>query len=143
MTINQLPALNALLNGTAAVLLATGYAFIKSGRVLYHRICMVTAFCVSSAFLVSYLTFHYHAGNVPFRGQGWTRPVYFSILISHTLLAIATVPLVLRTLYLAVNSRFEEHRRIARWTFPTWMYVSVTGVIVYWLLFRLYPAAAL
>jgi len=132
-----LPALNAFLNGTSAVLLGAGYFFIRRKRVIAHKLCMLTAFGVSSLFLVSYLLYHWEAGSVPFSGRGAIRAVYFSLLISHITLAAAIVPLALTTLYRASSEQFEKHKRIARWTLPLWLYVSVTGVIVYWMLHRL------
>ncbi len=138
------PGLNATLNGACAVLLVTGYAFIRRRRILPHKLSMGLAFLTSVAFLISYLYYHYHVGSVHFRGQGWIRPVYFSLLFSHTVLAAAIVPLALVTLSRALRGRFDRHKRIARWTLPIWLYVSVTGVIIYWLLYHLYapPAAS-
>ncbi|MCH7803816.1 MAG: DUF420 domain-containing protein [Acidobacteria bacterium] len=136
MSIGDLPTLNAALNGTSAVLLALGYLFIRRKKVNLHKACMVSAFVISTLFLVSYLTYHYHAGSKPFPGEGWTRPVYFTILISHVLLATATLPLSIVTLARGFRGRFEKHRRIARWALPIWLYVSVTGVIVYLLLYH-------
>jgi len=136
--ITSLPAINAFLNGLSAVLLLTGYTFIRRGKVPYHRACMVSAFISSSIFLASYLYFHFHAGLVRFSGQGLVRPLYFTLLTTHTILAIVIVPLVLITLYRALTKQFVRHRAIARWTYPLWMYVSVTGVIIYWMLYRLY-----
>ena len=137
MEIGTLPSVNAALNATSGVLLLVGYRFIRHGRTDAHRSCMLAAFAVSSLFLASYLFYHYHAGSKPFMGQGWVRPVYFTILISHIILAAAIVPLALVTLYRGLQGRFERHRRIARWTFPIWLYVSVTGVVVYWMLYHL------
>lgn len=134
-----LPTLNAALNSASALLLAAGYLFILSGRVAAHRRCMLAAFTTSALFLTSYLIYHYNVGSVPFSGRGWIRGLYFSILISHTILAAAIVPLVLITLMRALKSDFLRHRKIARWTLPLWFYVSVTGVIVYWMLYRLGP----
>jgi len=136
ISIDDLPTLNAALNGTSAVLLALGYCFIRRKKVDLHKACMVSAFGTSTLFLVSYLIYHYHAGSKPFPGEGWTRPVYFTILISHVILATATVPLAILTLARALRSRFEKHRRIARWALPIWLYVSVTGVVVYLMLYR-------
>jgi uncharacterized membrane protein YozB (DUF420 family) len=135
----QLPAANAVLNGTSAVFLLAGFTMIRSGKVFAHRVCMLTAFTCSTLFLCGYLYYHFTIGLVRFGGEGWIRPVYFTILISHTILAIVIVPLVLITLTRALRSQFPRHRAIARWTLPLWLYVSVTGVIVYWLLYRLYP----
>jgi len=133
--LSSLPALNAALNSASALLLAAGWLFIRSGNVAAHRRCMLAALATSTLFLTSYLIYHYHVGSVPFTGQGWTRRLYFTILISHTSLAVTIVPLVLITLYRALRNRFEHHKRIARWTFPLWLYVSVTGVIVYGMLY--------
>ena len=131
-------ALNATLNGTSAVLLAAGYAAIRSGKRGVHKKLMVTAFFVSCAFLVSYVVYHIRVGHVAFQGQGWIRPVYFGLLLSHTLLAIVIVPLITITLRRAWMERFDKHRVIAVWTLPLWFYVSVTGVIVYLLLYQIY-----
>lgn len=131
------PAVNATLNGSSAVLLLIGRWFIGRGRISIHRAFMIAALVTSSAFLVSYLYYHAHVGSVHFQGQGWSRPVYFSILISHTILAAVVVPMVIITLSRALRERFDRHRAIARWTFPVWMYVSVTGVIVYVMLYHL------
>jgi uncharacterized membrane protein YozB (DUF420 family) len=135
--IHSLPAVNATLNGTAAVLLVIGYLLIRSGHIQAHRRVMLTAFGVSMAFLVSYLIYHAHVGSVPYQKTGAVRPVYFSILITHTTLA-ATVPvLAIITLRRGLHADFKRHRRIARWTLPIWLYVSVTGVVVYLMLYRL------
>lgn len=138
MTVADLPALNASLNGLSAILLATGFGFIRRRQIERHRACMVAAFGVSTAFLVSYVVYHAEHGSTPFSGQGWIRPVYFSLLASHVLLAIAVLPLALVTLYRAWRADFAGHRRIAKITFPIWMYVSVTGVLVYWMLYQVY-----
>jgi putative membrane protein len=132
-----LPGLNAVLNGTSAVLLATGWVFIRRRRIAAHRACMLGAFCVSVLFLISYVTYHALAGSRPFTGQGWARWVYFPVLVSHIVLAAAMVPFVLTTLYRALGGQFERHARLARLTLPVWLYVSVTGVLVYWLLYHL------
>jgi uncharacterized membrane protein YozB (DUF420 family) len=131
-------ALNASLNGTAAVLLAGGYIAIRQGKMKAHKAFMIAAFSVSTAFLISYLIYHYRVGHVVFQGQGWIRPVYFALLLSHTVLAIVIVPMILVTLRRAWLARFDRHRIIARWTLPLWFYVSITGVIVYLLLYRIY-----
>jgi uncharacterized membrane protein YozB (DUF420 family) len=131
-------ALNASLNGTSAILLAGGYAAIRSGKIAVHKAFMVSAFAVSSIFLISYLVYHARVGSVHFQGQGWIRPVYFVLLGSHTILAIVIVPMILITLRRAWLEQFDRHRLIARWTLPLWFYVSVTGVIVYFLLYHLY-----
>jgi uncharacterized membrane protein YozB (DUF420 family) len=133
----DLPALNALLNATAAILLVFGYRFIRAGRREAHRRVMLSAFGVSIAFLVSYLVYHAQVGSVPFEKTGWIRPVYFTILISHTVLAAAVPFLAIVTLRRALKANFAGHRRIARWTLPIWLYVSVTGVVVYLMLYRL------
>jgi uncharacterized membrane protein YozB (DUF420 family) len=132
------PALNATLNGTSAVLILIGRRFIAQGKISAHRAVMITAVITSSLFLASYLYYHAHVGSVRFQGQGWARPVYFSILISHTILAAATLPLVVITLSRALRQRFDRHRAIARWTFPIWLYVSVTGVVIYFMLYHLF-----
>ena len=138
MTTADLPAVNAALNGTTAALLCCGYAMIRTRRKLLHKTCMLAAFGVSVLFLASYLWYHAHAGIRYFQGRGWIRPVYFAILISHTVLAAAIVPLALATVYLGLRARHPSHRRIARWTLPLWLYVSLTGVVVYLLLYRFY-----
>jgi uncharacterized membrane protein YozB (DUF420 family) len=135
-----LPHVNAILNTTSALLLLAGFRFIRRGRVRAHRNCQVTAFVTSSLFLVSYLTYHYYHGATRFAGQGIVRPIYFTILLTHTILAVVIVPLILTTLYRAARGDFLRHRRIARWTLPLWLYVSVTGVIVYLMLYQLYPS---
>jgi uncharacterized membrane protein YozB (DUF420 family) len=134
------PVIDASLNGTSAVLLLMGRSFIKRGRMAAHRALMIAALVSSSIFLVCYLYYHWHVGSVHFQGQGWSRPVYFSILISHTILAAAIVPMIIITLSRALRERFDRHRAIARWTYPLWMYVSVTGVIVYVMLYHLFAA---
>lgn len=137
MEASDLPTLNACLNSISAVLLGAGYYFIRRGQIERHRLSMAAAFLVSCAFLTSYLIYHYQVGSVPFTRQGWIRPVYFTILISHIVLAAAIVPLALITLFRAWKQQFERHKRIARWTLPIWMYVSVTGVVIYLMLYRL------
>lgn len=134
------PTLNAVLNSSSAVLLVTGYALIRRQRVAAHRACMLLALGCSTAFLVSYVLYHLHAGVIRFQGQGWIRPVYFALLGTHTVLAVVIVPLALVTLSRALSRKFDRHRRIARWTLPIWLYVSVTGVIVYFLLYHIYAA---
>jgi putative membrane protein len=131
-------ALNASLNGTSAILLAGGYAAIRNGKIKVHKAFMISAFAVSTVFLASYLIYHYRVGHVVFQGQGWIRPVYFALLFSHTVLAIVIVPLILITLRRAWLEKFDKHRLIARWTLPLWFYVSVTGVIVYILVYQIY-----
>jgi uncharacterized membrane protein YozB (DUF420 family) len=132
-------ALNATLNGTSAILLAAGYTAIRSGKIALHKKFMVSAFFVSCAFLVSYLIYHFRIRQViHFQGQGWIRPVYFALLTSHTILAIVIVPMIIVTLRRAWLQRFDKHRVIARWTLPLWFYVSVTGVIVYFMVYQIY-----
>jgi putative membrane protein len=133
-------ALNASLNGVSAVLLAGGYAAIRSGKIAVHKAFMVSAFVVSSVFLASYLVYHYRVGHVVFHGQGWIRPVYFTLLTTHTILAVVIVPMILVTLRRAWLKQFDRHRIIARWTLPLWFYVSVTGVIVYLMVYQIYAA---
>ena len=134
------PALNAFLNGSSAVLIGTGYYFIKSGRRDAHKRMMIAAFVTSTLFLISYLYYHLvlRAGVTHFQGQGIWRPVYFSILISHTFLAAVVVPFILITLYRALNGKFARHRAIARYTFPIWMYVSITGVVIFLMLYKIF-----
>lgn len=139
LDVSALPTLNAALNGASAVLLLGGYACIRRRRVTAHLACMLTAFGLSTLFLISYVVYHYHAGSRPFTGAGWIRPVYFVVLVSHIALAAAIVPLALATIYRAVTSQFARHARLARWTLPVWLYVSVTGVLVYWMLYHLHP----
>lgn len=134
-----LPALNALLNGASAVLLTAGWLAIRRRRIAVHRGCMLGAFSMSVLFLVSYVVYHALAGSRPFAGQGWIRPVYFGVLITHVVLAAAMVPFVLTTLYRALGGDFARHARLARITLPVWLYVSVTGVAVYVILYRLFP----
>ena len=138
--ISYLPHLNAILNATCAVLLFSGYSFIRAGRVAAHRTCQMAAVVVSVIFLASYLTYHYHHGATRFAGEGLARPIYFTILISHTILAIVIVPFVGITLYRALKADFVRHRKIARLTLPLWLYVSITGVIVYLMLYQIYPS---
>ena len=137
MTVSDLPALNATLNATSAVLLTTGWILIRRGRIAQHRAVMIAAVCTSILFLISYLVYHAQVGSVRFTKQGPIRAVYFTILLTHTVLAVAIVPLVLVTLTRGLRARYERHRRIARWTMPIWLYVSVTGVIVYLMLYQM------
>lgn len=130
------PTLNASLNLTSAVLLVTGYLFIRRRRVTPHKVCMVSALLVSALFLASYVHYHYHHGSTPFAGTGWLRTVYFTILVPHVVLAAAILPLALLTLRRAWRGEFDRHKRLARWTLPLWLFVSVTGVIVYWMLYH-------
>jgi uncharacterized membrane protein YozB (DUF420 family) len=134
--IADLATVNAALNATAAILIGTGFYYIKRKNIQAHKACMVAAMVVSAVFLASYLFYHYHVGSVRFTKQGWIRNVYFPLLLTHTVLAAAVLPMVLRTVFLAFKGRFGNHVKIARWTFPIWMYVSITGVIVYVLLYH-------
>ncbi len=134
--LDSFPALNASLNALSAVLLVVGYSFIRRQKIAAHKATMVSAFAVSVLFLACYLYYHFHHGSTAFQGQGAIRMLYFSILISHTILAVTIVPLVLVTLARAWRGQFDRHRRIARWTFPLWLYVSITGVVVYWFLYQ-------
>jgi uncharacterized membrane protein YozB (DUF420 family) len=134
-----LPHLNATLNATSFVLLVLGFYFIRRGNIRGHVTCMVSALSVSILFLVSYVVYHYNYGSVRFTGRGLVRPVYLTILLTHVVLAIVIVPLVILTVRRALRRDFIRHRRVARWTYPLWLYVSVTGVIVYLMLYRLYP----
>jgi uncharacterized membrane protein YozB (DUF420 family) len=136
MSVSDLPALNAALNGVATVFLVAGYAFIRARNIAAHRASMLAAVTASALFLVSYLVYHAHAGSKPFQGTGPVRAVYFFILITHIVLAAAIVPMVLVTLARALKQRFDRHAAIARRTFPIWLYVSVTGVIIYLMLYR-------
>jgi uncharacterized membrane protein YozB (DUF420 family) len=135
---SQLPALNAILNGTAAVLILSGIYLIKTGRRRAHRTAMISAFIASSLFLVSYLTYHAHIGSKHFPGQGTARTIYYSILLTHTVLAVVVVPMVLVTLTRGLKGRIDRHRPIARWTYPVWLYVTVTGVVIYVMLYHVY-----
>lgn len=137
---SALPHLNAFLNGTSAMLLTIGYLLIRRGRINAHRLCMVSAIIVSALFLASYVTYHYSRPATPFAGQGLVRYVYFAILIPHTILAVIMLPFILFTIVRAFRGQYEKHKRIARWTLPIWLYVSVTGVIVYLMLYHLYPS---
>lgn len=137
MTVSDLPALNAALNAVAATLLVTGYILIRRGRIEQHRRVMLAAFGTSALFLISYVIYHANAGSRPFTGQGPIRLVYFTILITHVILAAAILPLALITLNHALRRRFERHVPIARWTLPIWLYVSVTGVLVYLMLYQI------
>jgi len=137
MSISDLPALNATLNGTAAVLLTAGYIMIRTGRRDAHRACMLGAFLASTLFLVSYVVYHAHAGSKLFPGTGAIRTLYLAILATHVVLAAVILPLSITTLVRALRGRFDTHRRIARWTLPIWLYVSVTGVVIYLMLYRM------
>jgi len=132
-----LPSLNAGLNGASALLIILGFIFIRQNAWTGHALCMCSALGTSALFLISYLTYHYFHGTTAFTGEGWIRPVYFTLLISHTILAAAVVPLAVFTLIPALKSRFDKHLRIARITFPVWLYVSLTGIVIYWMLYRM------
>lgn len=136
MDLKLIPAIDASLNGAAGCLLLLGYIAVKNKRVDLHRLCMGLALLCSAVFLCFYLYYHFHHGSTKFQGQGPVRPLYFTILISHTILAAAVLPLILRTVYLALRDEVEKHKKIARITFPIWMYVSVTGVVIYWMLYQ-------
>ena len=135
--IADLPAVNATLNALATVLLVSGWLLISQGKVEQHRRCMLAAFATSALFLASYLVYHFNVGSVAFTGQGSLRILYFTILISHIILAIVILPMALITLVRALRAQFDAHRRIARWTLPLWLYVSITGVIVYVMLYQM------
>ena len=137
MNVTDLPALNATLNAISFVLLTTGYFLIKSGRRQAHKRCMVGALIVSALFLTSYVIYHVQVGSVPFQRTGWIRTLYFLVLIPHVILAIAIVPMIAITVSRALSDRFDAHKKIARWTLPLWLYVSVTGVIVYLMLYQI------
>jgi len=140
VSVSDLPAVNATLNGLSALLLGGGYYFIRQGRREAHRNCMVAAFGTSTLFLACYLTYHFTVRAIThFRDPSWFRPIYIVLLISHTVLAVVIVPLILTTLWRAMRGRFDAHKRLARWTWPLWMYVSVTGVLIYLLLYRIFP----
>lgn len=138
--VHDLPAVNATLNAVAATLLVVGYRYIRRGMVAHHRACMTSAFLVSVVFLVSYVVYHAEAGSVRFTETGWPRVVYFAILVTHIPLAALIVPLALLTMWRALRGQFDRHVRIARWTLPLWLYVSVTGVMIYLMLYRLWPS---
>lgn len=133
-----LPAVNATLNATSGIFLLTGYALIKQRRINAHRNAMLAAFTSSTLFLISYLVYHYHVGSHPFPGQGAIRQVYFAILISHVILAVVILPFIISTLTKGLRAQYVRHKRVAKWTFPLWMYVSVTGVIVYLMLYQMF-----
>ena len=137
MDLSLFPPLNAGLNATSALLIVLGYILIKQNAWTGHALCMCLALLVSGLFLVSYIYYHAHHGSTPFLHHGWIRPVYFTILISHTILAAIILPLAITTLAFALRSRFDKHVKIAKVTFPIWLYVSVTGVVIYWMLYRM------
>jgi uncharacterized membrane protein YozB (DUF420 family) len=145
VSIHDLPAVNASLNGLSAIFLTAGFIFIRQKKIIAHRNCMISAFCTSVIFLICYVTYHtyrvvvLHIGPTQFENPLWFRPIYLTILITHTILAIVIVPMILITLSRALREKFDKHKKIARWTWPLWMYVSVTGVIVYLLLYQIFP----
>jgi uncharacterized membrane protein YozB (DUF420 family) len=139
MTFSDLPAVNASLNGLSAILLSLGYYFIRRKNQAAHQKCMLAAVVTSVLFLACYLTYHAKAGRTIFKDPHWFRPIYITLLLTHTVLAVTVIPLVIITLSRALKQRFELHKKIARWTWPIWMYVSVTGVIVYLLLYKIFP----
>ena len=141
MSISDLPLLNACLNGTSAILLTIGYIQIKKQRQTAHRNCMIGAFVTSTLFLISYLYYHYHAKTTRFLEPQWFRPIYLTILLTHTLLAVVIVPMVFITFWRAIKQQWDRHKRIARLTWPIWMYVSVTGVVIYLILYQIFPQA--
>jgi putative membrane protein len=145
MSLSGLPALNAFLNGLSAIFLTAGYCFIRRKQQRAHQNCMLAACVTSALFLVSYITYHVyvarvlHRGPTIFRNPAWFRPFYLAILLTHTILAVVILPMVIISLSRALRQRYDTHRRIARWTFPLWMYVSVTGVLIYLLLYQVFP----
>ena len=139
MSLHDLPAINATLNGLSAILLTLGFINIKRGNQTAHRNCMIAAVLVSAVFLACYLTYHAQVGHTSFRDPEWFRPIYLAILIPHVLLAGLIVPMILAAIWFAFRGNFQKHRRIARWTWPLWMFVSVTGVIIYLLLYQIFP----
>lgn len=140
MSFTDLPSLNAVLNATSACFLVVGYLFIRSRQVQKHKMSMILAFVASAVFLACYLVYHYKVGSVSFTGQGWVRPVYFFVLITHIVLAAVILPMALVTLRRAIRGDFVRHARLARITLPLWLYVSATGVLIYWMLYRVYPS---
>jgi len=137
VSVTDLPAVNASLNAISTVLLLTGYVFIRCGERQKHKACMIAALVTSTLFLTSYVIYHAQVGSVPFKGTGWIRTVYFAVLIPHVILAAAIVPPILITASRGLSAKYDKHRRIARWTLPLWLYVSITGVIVYLMLYQL------
>lgn len=142
MNVADLPALNACLNSLCTILLTAGFIFIKRKNERAHRNCMIAALVTSSLFLTSYLYYHYHVGTTVFP-EHWFRPIYLMILLTHTVLAIVIVPLIIAAVVQAIRGKFESHRKITRWAWPMWMYVSVTGVLIYLLLYQIFPPARL
>ena len=139
MNLSDLPTLNACLNGASTVFLSAGYYFIRKGNKTAHRNCMIAALITSALFLTSYLIYHYNAGRTSFPNPHWFRSTYLVILLTHTVLAVAILPMVFMTVYRAIRGQWDRHRRIARWAWPVWMYVSVTGVLIYLLLYQIFP----
>ncbi|MGV3774744.1 MAG: DUF420 domain-containing protein [Verrucomicrobiales bacterium] len=142
MTLSDLPALNACLNTTSSIFLGLGYYFIKRGNKIAHRNCMIGALIASTFFLTSYVIYHMNAGRTYFTDPAWFRPIYLVILLTHTILAVVIVPLVLMSVTRAVRQNWELHKRISRWTWPLWMYVSITGVVIYLILYQIFPQKA-
>lgn len=142
LAIDQLPALNAGLNALSTVFLFLGYYFIKRGQKNQHRFCMITAFCTSAIFLTSYLIYHYNTGHTVFKDPSWFRPIYLSLLASHIILAVVIVPLILMAFWFAFKAKWERHKKIVRWAWPLWIYVSITGVVVYFILYQIFPQVA-
>ena len=140
MSLHDLPLLNALLNGSSALCLLAGFYFVRRGEIRKHRVCMIAALVCSSLFLTSYLVYHAQVGSMRFAGEGSVRVVYFTILVTHTFLAATVPPLAIIALSRALRARFDKHRMIARWALPVWLYVSVTGVVIYMMLYRIYPS---
>ena len=140
LSFQDLPTVNAFLNGLSAIFLLTGYIQIRSGKPIKHKFFMMGAFTISIVFLICYLIYHYQVGSVGFKGQGYIRPVYFTILISHTILAALVPPLAIIAIYRAFKGQLVKHKKIARWTFPIWLYVSITGVIIYLMLYVFFPS---
>ena len=136
---SSLPAVNATLNGLSAILLLAGFRYIRRGNRVAHERCMKSAVAASVLFLICYLTYHFKAGRTVFTDPPWFRPIYLTLLLTHTILAVTIIPLIIITFTRALRERFDEHRKIARWTWPLWMYVSVTGVIIYLLLYQIFP----
>ena len=139
MTFADLPAVNAGLNAASALLLTAGFIFIRRQNRVAHRNCMITALICSVLFLTSYITYHLHAGRTVFKDPAWFRPIYLTLLLTHTVLAVAILPMIAVTATRAFRERFDAHKKIARWTWPLWMYVSVTGVLIYFLLYQIFP----
>lgn len=139
MSFSDLPAVNAMLNGLSAVFLTAGFIFIRRKNQTAHRNCMIAAFITSTIFLACYLIYHAYAGRTVFKDPSWFRPIYLTLLLTHTVLAVVIVPMILVTLSRALRARFDKHKQIARWTWPLWMYVSVTGVVIYFLLYQIFP----